>query len=238
MKVALVTGGSRGIGRAIVEELAQAGYKVAFTFAQRAESAATLAEAFGNSVMACQADVRDWDRTQQVVESVQQAFGPIGVLVNNAGIRRDGAFVNMTPDIWREVLDTNLTGAFNYTRTVLRDMMRRGGAIVNVASVSGITGMAGQANYSASKAGMIGLTKSLSREVARFGVRVNAVAPGFIETDMTLSLDENTRKKLYSQIPAGKPGGASQVAKLVAFLASDDAAYITGQVLPIDGGLS
>jgi 3-oxoacyl-[acyl-carrier protein] reductase len=234
MSVALVTGGSRGIGRAIVEEFAAAGYKVAFTYAGNrgaAESLAGLATAY-------QADARDFARAEQVVAEAQSLLGPIDVLVNNAGIKRDGALHNMDPGAWQEVIDTNLTGTFNYSRALMKNLIRRGGSIINVTSVSGIIGMAGQTNYSASKAGVIGFTKALAREVARFGVRVNAVAPGFIDTDMTASMDENARKKLYSQIPLGKTGTAKQVARAVLYLASEDAAYITGQVLTMDGGLS
>jgi 3-oxoacyl-[acyl-carrier protein] reductase len=232
MSVVLVTGGSRGIGRAIVEEFAAAGYQVAFTYAGNrtaAESLAEIAKPF-------QADVRDFARAEQVICDVQGTLGAIDVLVNNAGIKRDGALHTMDPAAWQEVIDTNLTGTFNYSRALMKHMIRRGGSVVNVTSVSGITGMAGQTNYSASKAGVIGFTKALAREVARFGVRVNAVAPGFIDTDMTASLDENARKKLYAQIPLGKPGTPRQVARAVLYLSGED--YITGQVLTMDGGLS
>ena len=234
MSVALVTGGSRGIGRAIVEEFAAAGYQVAFTYAGNqaaAESLSSLAKAF-------QADARDFARAEQVVADVQSALGPIDVLINNAGIKRDGALHTMDPAAWRDVIDTNLTGTFNYCRATMKHLIRRSGSVINVASVSGITGMAGQTNYSASKAGVIGFTKALAREVARFGVRVNAVAPGFIDTDMTASIDENARKKLYAQIPLGKPGTSKQVARAVLYLSSEDSTYITGQVLTMDGGLS
>jgi 3-oxoacyl-[acyl-carrier protein] reductase len=234
MRVALVTGGSRGIGRSIVEELASAGYQVAFTYAGNqaaAESLASVAKSY-------QADSRNFARAEQVVADVQTSLGPVDVLVNNAGIKRDSALHNMDPAAWQEVIDTNLTGTFNYCRVLMKSLIRHGGSVINVTSVSGIIGMAGQTNYSASKAGVIGFTKALAREVARFGVRVNAVAPGFIDTDMTASIDENARKKLYSQIPLGKPGTPKQVARAVLYLASEDAAYITGQVLTMDGGLS
>jgi 3-oxoacyl-[acyl-carrier protein] reductase len=234
MSVALVTGGSRGIGRAIVEEFAGAGYQVAFTFAGNQAAAQTLA----GVATPYQADARDFSCAEQVVADVQNKLGPIDVLVNNAGIRRDGALHTMDPVAWREVIDTNLTGTFNYSRALMKHLIRRGGSVINITSVSGITGMSGQTNYSASKAGVIGFTKALAREVARFGVRVNAVAPGFIDTDMTASIDENARKKLYAQIPLGKPGTAAQVAHAVLYLASEDASYITGQVLTMDGGLS
>ena len=232
MSVALVTGGSRGIGRAIVEEFAAAGYQVAFTYAGNQAAAATLADI----AKAYQADARDFARAEQVICETQDALGPIDVLVNNAGIKRDGALHNMDPAAWREVIDTNLTGTFNYSRALMKHLIRRGGSVINVTSVSGIIGMAGQTNYSASKAGVIGFTKALAREVARFGVRVNAVAPGFIDTDMTASMDDNARKKLYAQIPLGKAGTAKQVARAVLYLAGEE--YITGQILTLDGGLS
>lgn len=230
MSTVLVTGGSRGIGRAIVEEFAAAGHKVSFTYAGNKSAADQLAEI----AIPYQADAKDFTRAQEVIT----AAGPIDILINNAGIKRDSALHNMSPEAWGEVIDTNLTGAFNYSRLVVKEMLRRGGAIVNITSVSGIIGMPGQVNYSASKAGLIGFTKALAKEVARFGVRVNAVAPGFIETDMTGSMDEAVKKKLYSQIPLGKPGTARQVARAALYLASEDAAYITGQVLTMDGGLS
>jgi 3-oxoacyl-[acyl-carrier protein] reductase len=240
-KVALVTGGSRGIGRAIVEEFSNAGYAVAFTFSANSEKARELVECLrsrGGSVIAYQADVRDFSRAQEVVAQAQQEIGPIAVLVNNAGIKRDGAFNLMQLDAWHEVIDTNLTGTFHYCRAVMRDFIRRGGSVINVASVSGQIGVAGQVNYSASKAGVIGLTKALAREAARFGVRVNAVAPGYIDSEMTGSMDENARKKLLAQVPLGKPGSAGDVARIVLFLAGDAAAYVTGQVWTMDGGLT
>jgi 3-oxoacyl-[acyl-carrier protein] reductase len=241
MSVALVTGGSRGIGRAIVEELAAARYAVAFTYAQNRDAAEALAACIaqrGQQAMACQADVRDFARAADVVKSAQETLGPIDLLINNAGIRRDRALHNMDPAEWQEVIDTNLTGTFNYARAVIPGMLRRGGVILNISSVSGVMGIAGQTNYSASKAGMIGFTKALSREVARFGIRVNAVVPGVIETDMTASMEEPARKRLFGQIPAGKPGTAHHVASMVLYLASADSEYATGQVFTIDGGLS
>lgn len=241
MSVALVTGGSRGIGSAIVEALSGAGHAVAFTYVQNREAAEALAASLteaGGKAVAYQADVRDFARAQDVVQAVREALGPVDVLVNNAGIRRDKAFHNMDPALWHEVIDTNLTGTFNYSRVIINEMIPRGGVIVNVGSVSGVIGLAGQTNYSASKAGMIGFTKALSREVARFGIRVNAVAPGFIETDMTGAMEKSPRNQLFSSVPAGRLGTAKEVAQLVAYLARADAAYVTGQVLTIDGGLS
>ena len=241
MGVVLVTGGSRGIGRAIVEAFAAKGHTVAFTYASNADAAHAVvdaAAAAGGTAAAFQADVRDFSRTEAVVREATDRFGEIGVLVNNAGIRRDGALARMAPDAWHEVIDTNLTGTFNYSRCVIGGMMRSGGAIVNVTSTSGISGLAGQANYSASKAGVIGFTKALAREVARFGVRVNAIAPGFIDSDMTSSMDEKVRARLYATIPLGGAGTPAQVAALAVFLAGEEAAYVTGQVYAVDGGLT
>lgn len=241
MSVALVTGGSRGIGRAIVEEFADAGYSVAFTYSQDGEAAREIVarlEARGRRVIPHQADVRDFARAQQVAEEAEGALGPLDVLVNNAGIRLDGALHKMDPETWSEVIETNLTGTFNYTRALIRKMIRRGGSIINITSVSGVTGAAGQTNYSASKAGIIGFTKALSKEVARFGVRVNAVAPGLITTDMTESMSAAARKKLSAQIPLGKPGCPKDVAHLALYLAGPDAGYVTGQVFTVDGGMS
>jgi 3-oxoacyl-[acyl-carrier protein] reductase len=240
-EVALVTGASRGIGRAIVEEFATAGYAVAFTYAANAGKARELVECLrsrGCKVNAYQADVRDFARAGEVVAQAQQELGPITVLVNNAGIKRDGAFASMDPGAWHDVIDTNLNGTFNYCRVLMREFIRRGGAVINVASVGGQIGVPGQANYCASKAGVIGFTKALAKEVARFGVRVNAVAPGYIDTEMTASMDENARKKLLAQIPLGKPGSARDVAGIVLFLAGGAAAYVTGQVWTMDGGVA
>lgn len=240
-KIALVTGGSRGIGRGIVEALAAAGHRIAFTYSSNHEAAAALVAAVeeaGGSARAFPADVRDFNRAREVVAEVSAAWEPVGILVNNAGIRKDGAFHAMDAAAWQEVIDTNLGGVFNYSRAVVGDMIRRGGVMINVASVSGVMGIPGQTNYSASKAGVIGFTKALGKELARFGVRVNAIAPGFIDTDMTGSMDAEVRKKLYAQIPMKRPGTVEDVARMVAYLASDAAAYVTGQVLTIDGGLS
>ena len=234
MSVVLITGGSRGIGRAMVEEFHAAGHTVAFTYAGNQEAAAALTYA-GTPY---KADSKDFARAQEVIAAVQSSLGPIDILINNAGIKRDGPLYKMDPAAWQAVIDTNLTGTFNYCRGVMKDMIRRGGNVINITSVSGIIGMTGQTNYSASKAGIIGFTKALAREVARFGVRVNAIAPGFVDTDMTGSIDENTRKKLYAQIPLGKAGTAFQVARMALYLAGEDAGYITGQVLTMDGGLS
>ena len=239
MNVALITGGSRGIGRSIVEEFHAAGYAVAFTYAGNTAAAEELVAKLGpDRAGAWQAHVREYDRAAEVVKDVVAKFGPITALVNNAGIRKDVPLMKMDPAVWQEVIDTNLTGTFNYCRAAASGMMRSGGAIVNVTSISGVIGMAGQTNYGASKAGIIGFTKALAKEMVRFGVRVNAIAPGFIETEMTASMDEALRKKLYAQIPMGEPGSAQDVAKLVLYLAGDDARYVTGQTWNMDGGLT
>lgn len=241
MSAALVTGGSRGIGRAIVEEFADAGYAVAFTYFQNGDAAREIVarlEGGGHRVIQHQADVKDFARAQQVIEESEGALGPLDVLVNNAGIRLDRALHNMDPEDWSEVIETNLTGTFNYSRALIGKMIRRGGSIINITSVSGVTGVAGQTSYSASKAGIIGFTKALSKEVARFGVRVNAVAPGLITTDMTESMSEAARKKLSARIPLGKPGCPKDVARMALYLAGPDAGYVTGQVFTVDGGMS
>ncbi|MBI3941097.1 MAG: 3-oxoacyl-ACP reductase FabG [Acidobacteria bacterium] len=241
-RVALVTGGSRGIGRAIVEQLARSGWRVAFTFSSNARAATEVVDqlrAQGLVASAYQADVRNYPRAREVIVEVEKSLGPTDLLVNNAGVKRDSALYKMHPEAWSEVIETNLGGTFNYCRAVIFGMMKRKrGAIVNVVSVSGLTGLAGQSNYSASKAGVIGFTKALSKEVARFQIRVNAVAPGLIQTDMLQDMPEEARKRLAAQIPMGAPGSPTQVAHVVAFLAGEDAGYITGQVLAVDGGMT
>jgi len=240
-RVALVTGGSRGIGRAIVEELAHANWKVGFTYSSSEEAANSVVAELQQQnlvVAAYKADVREFSRAAEVVAQVERDFGPIDLLVNNAGIKRDSALFRMNPDKWKEVIDTNLGGTFNYSKNVLLGMMKRSsGVIINIVSVSGMIGLAGQTNYSASKAGVIGFTKALAKEVARFQIRVNAVAPGFIETDMLADMPEAARKSMFAQIPLGSPGSPKQVAQVVAFLAGEGSGYITGQVLPVDGGM-
>ena len=240
-RVALVTGGSRGIGRAIVEELAHSGWKVGFTYGSSAEAAGKVVEALqaeGRTAAAYHADVRDYQRAGEVVKAVEEAMGPIRLLVNNAGVKRDVPLLRMDPEKWKEVLDTNLGGTFNYSRNVIMGMIKRGsGLIVNIVSVSGLIGLAGQTNYSASKAGVIGFTRALAKEVARFNVRVNAIAPGFIQTDMLSDIPDSSKKALFAQIPMGSPGSPRDVAQAVVFLAGDGAGYITGQVLPVDGGM-
>jgi 3-oxoacyl-[acyl-carrier protein] reductase len=236
-KVALVTGGSRGIGRAIAETLHGAGAGVA-VLGRDAERATAAATALGGRALAVAADVASADQVAQAVGAVEQGLGPIDILVNNAGLTRDGLLARMSGEDWDTVLDANLKGAFLLTKAVTRGMMkRRWGRVVNITSVVGLTGNAGQANYAASKAGLIGLTKAVARELASRNVLVNAVAPGFIDTDMTRALTDQQRETLRAQIPLGRLGQAADVARAVLFLASDHADYITGQVLVVDGGM-
>jgi 3-oxoacyl-[acyl-carrier protein] reductase len=236
-KVAIVTGGSRGIGRAIVQALARNGAKVAFTYAQNKTLADEVAN--GDTVVGIQADVANFDQAKDVVKQVKERFGRIDILVNNAGITRDKLLALMTEKDWDDVVDTNLKGIFNMTKPVVSAMLRqRSGAILNVTSVSGIIGMAGQTNYSSSKAGMIGFTKALAKEVAKANITINALALGFVETDMTAVLNEEYRTRALEQIPLGRFGKAEEVAQVALFVLSPAASYMTGQVLQIDGGLA
>ncbi|MEN8144014.1 MAG: 3-oxoacyl-[acyl-carrier-protein] reductase [Gemmatimonadota bacterium] len=237
-RVAVVTGASRGIGFAIAQELAQAGARVAATArdASRAAAAAEQLVGEGHAGYAC--DVSDAEACRQLVQQVEAALGPIDILVNNAGVTRDNILVRLKDEDWDEVHDTNLRGAFFMIRAVARGMMkRRSGKIVNIASVVGLTGNRGQSNYAASKAGLIGLTKSVALELSSRGVQANAVAPGFIETDMTVDLGEDARAALFERIPLGRIGSPADVAAAVRFLAGPGADYVTGQVLVVDGGM-
>lgn len=240
-KCAIVTGGSRGIGRAVVLELARRGANIVFSYAGNAaaaEETRASAAALGVEVRAVKANATDPAAAPALVDAAKE-LGGVDILVNNAGITRDKLAARMSAEDFEAVIATNLTGAFLMAKAVLRPMMRaRAGAIVNLSSVVGLRGNAGQANYAASKAGLIGLTKSIAREVAGAGIRVNAVAPGFIATDMTDAMPEAAREATLAQIPAGHLGAPEDVAHAIAFLVSDDAAYITGQVLAIDGGMS
>ena len=237
-KVAVVTGGSRGIGLEIARELAEAGAAVAVVGrnGERAREAAAGLPGQGHQGFAC--DVADSTAVKETVSAVEEALGPVDILVNNAGITRDNLLLRLSDEEWDDVLDTNLKGAFNFIRALGRGMMkRREGVIVNVSSVVGLQGNAGQANYSASKSGLHGLTKSVARELASRGVRCNAVAPGFIRTDMTAELTEDQTTGLLSGIPLGRLGDPEDIAPLVRFLAGPGGRYITGQILAVDGGM-
>ncbi len=240
-KAALVTGGSRGIGRAIALRLARQGADVAFSYrGNEAAARATAAEieALGRRALAVQADVKDPEGAEALVRDVLAAFGKVDILVNNAGITRDDLIMRMSVEAWREVLETNLFGAFYATKAVTRPMLKaRGGRIVNITSVSGQAGQTGQANYSSAKAGLIGLTKATARELASRGITVNAVAPGFVLTELTQDLPEALQAQITERTPLGRFGTPEEIADAVAFLASDEAGYITGQVLAVDGGL-
>ena len=239
-RVALVTGGAQGIGRALALALAGAGVDVAVTDVNSAgaEEAAAAVTATGRRSWALAGDVSDFAAAREMTEEVLQDSGKIDILVNNAGITRDGLLLRMKEQDWDSVLAVNLKGAFNFCKAAVPVMVKqRYGRIVNMSSVVGVMGNAGQANYSASKAGLIGLTKSLAREVASRGVTVNAVAPGFIDTAMTQALSEKVRTALQQQIPAGKLGQVEDVVAAALFLASEEASYITGQVLHVNGGM-
>jgi len=241
-KVAIITGGSRGIGRAIVYAFAKEGALCAYTFSSSSTQAKALAselEAMGSRVMYEQVDVRDYEGVKDFVEKVKKEYGGLHILVNNAGINKDRSIIMMTHEDWQDVIDVDLTGVFNFTKAcIVTFLKQKSGCIINISSVSGISPLPGQVSYASAKSGVIGLTRALAREVAPYNVRVNAIAPGFIETDMVNSLNENYRKKILELIPFKRLGTTDEVAQGCVYLASSHASYITGQVLTIDGGLS
>jgi 3-oxoacyl-[acyl-carrier protein] reductase len=237
-QVALVTGGSRGIGLAIARDLASAGARVAVVARDGARAEAAAGELPGEGHRGYAVDVADPEAVNALVKQVEADFGSLDILVNNAGVTRDNVLMRIKDEDWDAVLDTNLRGAFNLMRAASRGMMkRRSGRIINISSVVGVTGNAGQANYAASKAGLIGMTKSVAKELAGRGVLVNAVAPGYIETDMTAELPEAARTALMNGIALGRLGKPEDIAPAVRFLAGPGASYITGQVLVVDGGM-
>lgn len=241
-KIALVTGASRGIGRAIAIRLASDGAKVAINFAgnlAKAQEVKSIIEANGGEAMLVQCDVADFNAVEQMIKQITDKWKSIDILVNNAGITRDGLLMRMKPDDFDAVINTNLKGVFNCTKLISKLMIKqRSGRIVNMSSIVGLEGNAGQTNYAAAKAGIIGFTKSAARELAPRGITVNAIAPGFIDTDMTSAMTDEAKQATAARIPLGHIGRTEDIANAVAFLVSDQANYITGQVLAVDGGLA
>ncbi|MFQ5571537.1 MAG: 3-oxoacyl-[acyl-carrier-protein] reductase [Rhodothermales bacterium] len=241
-KTVLVTGGTRGIGRAIVEAFARAGARVAFTYRSSTEEAEALRktlEAQGTDVLVFQGDAAAADAANAAVQGVLDAWGRLDVLVNNAGITRDGLMLRMNEDDWDAVIDTNLKSVFNFCKAAYRPLMKqRSGRVINISSIVGVSGNPGQTNYAASKAGIIGFSKSLAKELGRRGVTVNVVAPGYVATDMTAALSDQAREAMLGGVPLGRAATPDDVAGAVLFLASAAAAYITGQVLHVDGGMA
>lgn len=241
-QAALVTGGSRGIGRAVALALAAQGARVAVNYARNAEAAEAVVQEItrnGGEAVALKADVADFNAGEDLIRAVEDRFGRLDILVNNAGITRDALLLRMKESDWDDVIQTNLKGMFNCTRAALRLMVKqRNGRVINVASVAALAGNPGQANYAAAKAGVIGFTRVLAKEVGSRGVTVNAVAPGFISTDMTAVLPEKFKEEILARIPAGRLGDPEDIAQAVVFLASPASGYITGQTIIVDGGLT
>ena len=240
-KVALITGGTTGIGKAIAQELAKSGFNIAINYRTETEEMQELKKEIEANNVKClfvKADISKFEETEKMVKEVIENFGKIDVLVNNAGVTKDGLIMRMKEDAFKQVIDINLVGTFNVTRNIVPYMVKqRSGRIINITSVVGLVGNAGQSNYSASKAGIIGFTKSLAKEFSSRNILVNAVAPGFIETKMTDVLNETVKENILGQIPLGRMGNPSEVAKVVKFLSEEDSSYITGQVINIDGGM-
>jgi 3-oxoacyl-[acyl-carrier protein] reductase len=240
-RVAVVTGGGRGIGRAIAQRLGAEGAKVAVTYRsndQAARETARLVREAGGECEIFKGDVSEAGDVKRVFDGVAEAFGAVEVLVNNAGTTRDNIMLRMKEEEFDEVLDTNLKGAYNCTRAVLRGMVRnRWGRIVNVSSVVGLAGNAGQANYAASKAGLLGFTKSVAREVAERGITVNAVAPGYVETELTGTLSDSVKEQILGQVPTGRFGEPEEIAEVIVFFTGEGAGYVTGQTIAVDGGM-
>lgn len=241
-KTALITGGTRGIGRSMVETLAKAGARVAFTFRSSSEEAEALKselESQGHDVLPFKSDVADFAAAEHTVKEVLETCGNIDILVNNAGITKDGLMIRMSEEDWDAVIGTNLKGVFNFSKAVYRPMMKqRSGKIINISSVVGVMGNPGQSNYAASKAGIIGFSKSLAKELGSRGVTVNVIAPGYVATDMTAALSDKAQDAMLGAIPLGRPATPQDVANAVLFLASSYSDYITGHVLHVDGGLA
>ena len=240
-KVVLITGGTRGIGKSVAERFAKEGYNLVLNYVSEntdIESIKNNFKEYGNEVLILKADVSKFDECENLVKETISKFGKIDVLVNNAGITKDGLIAMMKEDAFDRVIDINLKGTFNMTRNVVPYMMKkRCGNIVNISSVVGVAGNAGQSNYAASKAGIIGFTKSLAKELSARNIRVNAVAPGFIDTDMTSVLTDKVKENIYAQIPLKRMGDTKEVANVVYFLSNDESSYITGQVINVDGGM-
>ena len=237
-KVALITGGSRGIGAALVRSLAAAGARTAFTYRSSAGPAEALVEELGEGVRAYQSDAADFAAAEQLIKDVVADLGGLDILINNAGVTRDTLLLRMNEEQWDTVMDNNLKSVFNLSKHALRPMLRGGGSIINVSSIVGLQGNAGQANYAASKAGIIGFSKSLAKEMGSRNIRCNVIAPGFIETDMTDELPEKVRQDYLAGIPLKRFGTAEEVAGACIFLGSELSSYVNGQVLSVDGGLS